>query len=163
LLDGKFSHLAIQCRAELKDSAQPLRLAGKAADVRREKGFNTERRRKAKSGEDRGVEGIDLQEGTTVANAEDPEKPVDEASPGILHRFAATDLMYGRVEQVLLPLKRVRVSTWTIVAFDYQRLPARLRQERGRREATHPTSDDNDVVCLFPGFSANAHETVGIS
>jgi hypothetical protein len=80
-----------------------LRLAGKAADVRGEKVFNSERRRETKAREDRGGEGIDLQEGTAIANAEDPEKPVDEARPGILHRFAATDLMDGRVEQILLP------------------------------------------------------------
>jgi hypothetical protein len=95
---GVFSDLAIQCGAELEDCAQPLRLAGKVVSVRSEKAFNAERRRQTKAREDRGVKGIDLQEGTAIANAEDPEKPVDEASPGILHRFAATDLMDGRVE-----------------------------------------------------------------
>jgi hypothetical protein len=140
-----------------------LRLAGKVANVRREKGFNAERRRKTKAGEDRGVEGIDPQEGTAIANGEDPEKLVDEASPGILHRFAATDLMDSRVEQVLLALKRVRVSTRTIVAFDHQRLLTCLREEGGRREAAHATSDDDDVVCLLPGFSADAHEFPGIT
>ena len=163
MLERKFSDLAIQRPAEAKDCAQPLRLAGKVANVRSEKVFHAERRREPKAREDRGVERIDLQEGTAIANAEGPEKPVDEASPGILHRFAATDLMDGRVEQVLLPLKRVRVSTRTIVAFDHQRLLARLREEGGRREAAHATADDDDVVCLLPRFSADAHPLADIS
>jgi hypothetical protein len=125
--------------------------------------FDTEGRREPKSGEHRGVEGIHLLEGTAIANAEDPEKPVDEAGPRMLHRFAAADLMDGRVEQVLPPLKCVRVSAGTIMAFDHERLLARLRQEGGRREAAHTASDDDDVVGLLPGLSAGAHEIAGIA
>ena len=113
----------------------PCASPGKVASVRGEKVFDTEGRREPKSGEDRGVERIHLQESTASANAEDPEELVDETGPRILHRFTAADLMDGRVEQVLPPLKCVRVSTGTIVAFNHERLLARLRQERGCREA----------------------------
>jgi len=69
--------------------------------------------------------------------------------------------MDGRIEKVLPPLKGVRVSAGAIMALDHERLLARLRQKGGRGETAHTASDDDDVVCLLPGLSPDAHEIAG--
>jgi NADPH:quinone reductase-like Zn-dependent oxidoreductase len=117
-LRRKFANLAIQRGAEFEESAQALRLTGKVENVRSEKVFDTQRRREAEPREHRSVEGIHFQEGTAITNHKQPEKSVDEPSPGILREFTAANLMDGRIEDVLLPLKSVRVPAGSIVALD---------------------------------------------